>query len=414
MQDAERDTGSAQEPCAEQIEAEAPWFVLLAAGKGTRLAAHTGCAKQFLAYHDRPLYWQSVRTCAATQRFGGLVLVFPPETCEANAAEALALAKEDGLTLPLRFASGGARRQDSVRSGLAMVPDSAAHVLVHDAARPFFSKELVCAMLARLAQGAAAVIPGLAVKDTIKQTAPDGRVLATPERAGLRAVQTPQGFDRGLLQAAHAALNTPENTVTDDASLMEAAGHTVWLLEGEEANVKITTVGDLKPLEEGSMVPCTGWGYDVHRYGGTRPLVLGGVAIESEFTIAAHSDGDVLLHALMDALLGMIGKGDIGELFPDSDPAYDGASSAALLAKVMQLVHEAGVQLTHADVTVIAQKPRLKPWKAAIRTNLASLLGLAESHVNVKATTEEGLGFTGDLSGIKACAAVAGLARQGR
>ncbi len=437
----------------------APWFVLLAAGRGTRLAAHTGCAKQFLRYKNRPLYWQSVRTCAATQRFGGLVLVFPPETMEENAAEARELAGKEGLTLPLRFAKGGARRQDSVCNGLQHVPESAAFVCIHDAARPFFSEELVHTMLARLAEGATAVIPGLAVKDTIKQADSEGRVLATPDRAMLRAVQTPQGFDRALLQAAHAALNTPDNTVTDDASLMEAAGHTVWICEGEEANVKITTAADLRALDDshsqsdrhaaarneghaGSTgesrdsaqgapaspsdaasaavsadrnaltVPCTGWGYDVHRYGGTRPLVLGGIAIDTTYTIAAHSDGDVLLHALMDALLGMIGKGDIGELFPDSDPAYDGASSVALLNEVMGLVRKAHVQLTHADVTIIAQKPRLKPWKQAIRSNLARLLGLDESHVNVKATTEEGLGFTGELLGIKACATVAGLARQ--
>lgn len=387
---------------------EAPWLVLLAAGKGTRLAAQTrGLPKQFLTYRERPLYWQSVRTSVASETIAGVVLVFPKDVFEENRELALGFAQGDGINLPLLFARGGARRQDSVLAGLELVPKSATHVLVHDAARPFFSTNLVHALCEKLREGAIAVIPGLAVKDTIKQVDGCGLVLATPDRSALRAVQTPQGFDRRLLWEAHHALNTQSNTVTDDASLMEAAGHKVWIVEGEEANLKITTADDLKALEK--TVPCTGFGYDVHRYGGERPLVLGGIAIPSPYTIAAHSDGDVLLHALMDALLGMIGKGDIGELFPDSDPAFDGASSVELLKTVLGLVHEAGVTLTHADVTVIAQKPRLGAYKKSIREHLASLLGLDIAHVNVKATTEEGLGFTGELLGIKACAVVAGL-----
>lgn len=399
-----------RKPSAHEACGDAPWLVLLAAGKGTRLAAQTGGRpKQFLRYRGRPLYWQSVCTCVASGLMGGVVLVLPMDEFEENRARALEFAREEKLPFPLLFARGGARRQDSVLAGLRLVPEHVSHVLVHDAARPFFSADLCRALLQRLREGACAVIPGLAVKDTIKQVDGEGTVLATPDRSALRAVQTPQGFDRRLLLEAHKALNTEANTVTDDASLMEAAGHRVSVVDGEEANLKITTAADLQSLAQA--VPCTGFGYDVHRYGGTRPLVLGGLAIPSEYTIAAHSDGDVLLHALMDALLGMIGKGDIGELFPDSDPAFDGASSVGLLARVLELVREAGVTLTHADVTVIAQKPRLGAYKKDIRANLAALLGLGESHVNVKATTEEGLGFTGELLGIKACAIVAGIAK---
>ncbi|HIV99724.1 MAG TPA: 2-C-methyl-D-erythritol 4-phosphate cytidylyltransferase [Candidatus Desulfovibrio intestinipullorum] len=433
----------------------APWLILLAAGQGTRLAAAAGCPKQFLTVDSVPLFWLSVRTCSRVARLGGVVFVFPKDTFESSRDLVRELDRLEPCGLNMAFAVGGARRQDSVASGLAVVPQSARFVLVHDAARPFFSPGLVNALLDRLEAGAQAVIPGLAVTDTIKVVNKAGLVCATPDRSTLRAVQTPQGFSRRALAEAHRTLNTPENTVTDDASLMEEAGHEVLVIDGEAGNIKITNPEDLQLLKKkaetgaedgssctkqaapdqtvpgqavsgqagengspaapdnpdttGCLVPCTGFGYDVHRYGGDRPLVLAGVPIPCDFQVRAHSDGDVLLHALMDALLGLFGQGDIGMLFPDNDPRYDGADSAQLLAEVLQRMRQARVRLTHADVTVVAQKPRLSPHKKAMQESLCRLLGLGPEHVNVKATTEEGLGFTGDLSGIKAYATVCGL-----
>lgn len=394
----------------------APWLMVLAAGHGSRLKGQTKGPKQFLECKGAPLFWHSVSTFATYLRSskgdapdaGGCVLVFPEDHLEEGKRLALSMREREGLDLPIVFAVGGPRRQDSVKNGLAVLPKQVSKILVHDSARPFFGVELVGRVVQALKAGHFAVIPALPVKDTIKVVDGDGVVRETLERASLRAVQTPQGFDASRLREAHERLNTPERDVTDDASLMELAGHKVVTVPGEEGNVKITTPEDLALLKQGS--PRTGFGYDVHRYGGNRPLRLGGVDIECEYTIAAHSDGDVLLHALMDALLGLIGKGDIGELFPDSDMAYDGADSRTLLQEVLGIVREENVALTHADLTIITQRPKIGPYKETIRQSVAALLELDPSSVNVKATTEEGLGFTGELLGIKACAVVTGLA----
>ncbi len=387
------------------------WLVLLAAGQGTRLSMVTGGPKQFLDVNGVPLYWLSVRTCASVPRLAGIVLVFPAENLEEQCAKTRALAAREGVHLPLHFACGGKRRQDSVANGLRLVPEESRCVLIHDAARPFFSRELCERLLDALEQGHKAVIPGLAVTDTIKSIDDKEMVTATPARALLRAVQTPQAFDRlALCQAHEKNCTCGDADVTDDAALMESAGHAVLVCRGEERNIKITRPSDLPYLYERG-VPCSGFGYDVHRYGGARPLVLCGVPISCSYSVAAHSDGDVALHALMDALLGLIGGGDIGELFPDSDPAFDGADSKELLKSVMDHLLREGVRLTHADVTIVAQTPRLAPYKEAMRSSLSTLLGLDARHVNVKATTEEKLGFTGAEQGIKAYALVSGLSR---
>ena len=430
-QDTERATAREQmagrQPAAESIaktgigkdspaEISAPWLMVLAAGHGTRLKGQTRGPKQFLAYRGAPLFWHSAATFAKYLRSrhgknlggGGCVLVFPEDHLEEGRRLALAMQEQETSALPLVFAVGGPRRQDSVKNGLAVLPENVTRVLVHDSARPFFGVELVERVVKALEAGHKAVIPALCVKDTIKVVNRDGMVAQTLERARLRAVQTPQGFDAGCLKRAHERFNTPDHDVTDDASLVEMAGYRVATVPGEERNVKITTPEDLALLKDNT--PRTGFGYDVHRYGGNRPLRLGGIEIGGDFSVSAHSDGDVLLHALMDALLGLAGKGDIGELFPDTDMAFDGADSRTLLQRVLELVREENVTLTHADLTIIAQKPKIGPHKEAIRQSVAALLELPPACVNVKATTEEGLGFTGELLGIKACAVVTGLA----
>lgn len=389
------------------------WALVLAAGQGSRLASATGgMAKQFLEWEGAPLYWRSALVFARCARIRGVVFVFPEACLEQERARVQALAQAQPLAVDWKAVAGGKRRQDSVRLGLAALPAGCGTVLVHDAARPFLSAGLVNRVLDGLREdGCAACVPGLPVVDTIKVVV-EGRVTATPDREKLFAVQTPQGFALDALRAAHARAEEAQWTVTDDASLFELCGLPVRLVEGEVANCKITTPEDLRMLQSPQpLAPCTGYGYDVHRYAeegspSARAMKLGGVPIPGAPLVVAHSDGDVLLHALMDALLGCLGMGDIGSLFPDSDPAFENMNSAVLLDAVMERVHKAGLRLTHVDMTVIAQIPKVGPHREAIARNVARLLGMDLACINVKATTEEGLGFTGERRGIKAVALV--------
>ena len=391
------------------------WGVVLAAGQGSRMAAATGGeAKQFLSYMGAPLWWRSARSMASSPLVHGLVLVFPAGRLEAAREEALKLDRKESCGVPLLFAEGGERRQDSVRHALDVLPDSCETVLVHDGARPFLRTALVTRLADALRNNAVSgVIPGTEVTDTIKETDDSGLVSRTPARERLRAVQTPQAFRLAELRAAHERAEQEGWSVTDDASLMERTGLPVLVVEGDRDNVKITNPQDLALLsEQNPSLPCCGYGYDVHAYGGDRPLMLGGVSVGGEFLIRAHSDGDVLLHALMDAILGCFAGGDIGQLFPDNDPAFENISSSVLLDHVLTKAAEAGVRLVHADLTVIAQKPKLAPHADAIRRNVSRLLDLPLDHVAFKATTEEKLGFTGALQGIKAVALVTALRRE--
>ncbi|MBQ4615123.1 MAG: 2-C-methyl-D-erythritol 4-phosphate cytidylyltransferase [Mailhella sp.] len=389
------------------------WGIILAAGQGRRMAEATGGkAKQFLSWKNAPLWWHSAQAMAASPLVHGLVFVFPSEKLAEAEAELKKLDKSNSLGVRIAIAEGGSRRQDSVRHGLAALPDDCTRVLIHDSARPFLSTALVTRLAAALDEhpGVCGVIPGLPVTDTIKEIDEDGIVTATPARASLRAVQTPQAFPLEELRTAHAQAEAEGWDVTDDASLMELCELPVLVIEGDADNIKITNPQDLDMLTENKpLLPCCGYGYDVHAYGGNRPLVLGGVEIGGEFLVRAHSDGDVLLHALMDAILGCLAAGDIGHLFPDNDPKFDGISSVVLLDHVMSLAAEAGLRLCHVDLTVIAQKPKLAPHAEAIRRNVARLLDLPVEHVAFKATTEEKLGFTGELKGLKAVALVSAV-----
>ncbi|MEG1610602.1 MAG: 2-C-methyl-D-erythritol 4-phosphate cytidylyltransferase [Bilophila sp.] len=388
------------------------WTVILAGGSGSRLANATGgLPKQFLDWRGAPLYWQSALLFARCA-VDGLVFVFPAECVDAEQARITALMQHIDVKLPWKAVGGGALRQDSVRKGLAALPDTCTQVLIHDAARPFASSALVNRVLERLHK-APGVVPGVPVTDTIK-TVQQGVVTATPDRNTLVAVQTPQGFDLTVLLQAHAVAERESWTVTDDASVLERCGYPVCVVEGELENRKITTPKDLEMLDTiDERVPCVGYGYDVHRYAqepaaNARPMRLGNVLIPESPAVLAHSDGDVLLHALMDALLGCVGAGDIGQHFPDTDPAYENSSSAMLLENVLALVRPT-MRITHVDLTIIAQIPKINPHREKIRTSVAALLGLETTAVNLKATTEEGLGFTGEGLGIKAVAVVTGL-----
>ena len=380
--------------------------------------------KQFTAMRGLPLYWHATLPFTRTARVRGLVFVFP-EAFQTQAREEItALMAQDAPGLPWLCVTGGKTRQESVACGLAALPKDCDTVLVHDAARPFVTPLLINRVLDALAQGHSGVVPGLPLADTIKEVDAHNLVNATPDRERLRAVQTPQGFSLHHLRACHRLAQEQGITATDDAALLERyadpgqSSHAVLVVEGDPANRKITTPDDMALLHEGPVpgassamqyYPCVGFGYDVHRYGGSRPFVLGGVSIPTDITVEAHSDGDVLLHALADALLGAIGAGDIGLVFPDTDPAFDNANSGMLLAEVRRMAQKAGLRLTHADMTVVAQIPKVGPHRDQIAKNVAALLGLPVQRVNVKATTEEKLGFTGTKQGIKAYAVVTGM-----
>lgn len=297
---------------------------------------------------------------------------------------------------PVRLVRGGATRALSVQNGLAEI--KADFVAVHDAARPFVSQAVITAALnAAFRMGAAA--PAVPVKDTVKVIGADGMVKYTPDRSGLYAVQTPQCFRTDLYRKALRAVSNGD--VTDDCSILEMAGVPVQLTQGDYANHKITTREDLPAKREERQMR-VGHGYDVHRLVEGRKLILGGVEIPFEKGLLGHSDADVLTHAVMDALLGAAALGDIGHLFPDNDPSYEGADSIELLKKVKEVLDERGWRAENLDATILCQAPKLAPHIAAMRENLADALGLDVQAVSVKATTEEKLGFTGAGEGIAA------------
>ena len=297
---------------------------------------------------------------------------------------------------PCTVVQGGATRADSVRSGLAAAKGQL--VAIHDAARPFASAEIITAALQAAAESGAAA-PAVPVKDTIKVADKDGKVVATPDRATLYAVQTPQCFDRALyLQALETVSGEKASLVTDDCSLFELAGLPVTLTAGDYANLKITTKEDLQ--KEKTMR--IGHGYDVHRLVEDRKLILGGVEVPYEKGLLGHSDADVLLHAVMDAVLGAAALGDIGQHFPDTDPAYKGADSLALTREVAKIIAAHGYKVGNIDATILCQRPKLAPHIPAMRQNIADAFGLPLDAVSVKATTEEHLGFTGEGLGIAA------------
>lgn len=397
------------------------WGIILAAGAGTRLSiaqphGTQSTPKQFLLYDNAPLYWQSSLTMSRVPRVEGLIFVFPPAFLEAEEQRLRELDKHRVLGVPWRAVVGGARRQDSVFNALALLHDHEKHcqaVLVHDSARPFASATLIQRLCAALDQPdcpPAGAIPALPVTDTIK-IVQDKNVVSTPDRDSLRAVQTPQAFLFPALYKAHLQAQKNQWTGTDDASLLELCHRPITIVAGEADNRKLTNPEDLTMLHTASspFSPCTGFGYDVHRFGAGRPLLLGGVPIPKAPEVVAHSDGDVVLHALMDALLGCACMGDIGQHFPDTAAAYDNISSAVLLDEVLQKLRIAAVRPVHVDITIIAQIPKVGPHREAIRRNIARLMGLEQTCVNVKATTEEGLGFTGAKEGIKSVAVVTAL-----
>jgi len=304
----------------------------------------------------------------------------------------------DGLLPPV---SGGATRQDSVRLGLESLGDlKPRRVLIHDAARPFVNSQLISRVIEALNDSTAA-IPTLPVNDTLKRAA-NGWVGETVDRSGLWRAQTPQGFRYVEILAAHRTMAGRE--LTDDAAVAEAAGLAVAIVNGDEANVKVTTQDDLARAERslGAIHPRTGMGFDVHRFGDGDHVMLCGVKIPHSRGLEGHSDADVGLHAVTDALLGTIGGGDIGHHFPPTDAAWRDAASEVFLDHVRKMIATAGGTITNIDVTLICEAPKVGPHRDAMRHRISEILGVEIVAVNVKATTTESLGFTGRGEGIVA------------
>lgn len=368
------------------------WAVLVAAGRGTR--AGLDANKVFYPVEGRSPLSRSLDAIAQTGLYEGIVLVLAKDDFLAYRALA---EREGACPLVKSVVSGGKTRQESVFAGLKVVPESVEWVSIHDAARPFAGEALFRATLDAARETGSGVI-STDVTDTVKRVE-EGRAVETLDRERLRAVQTPQSFRREEILRAHMAALADGFAGTDDASLYERefGSATLVTADGARENVKLTHRGDFLRGDVRM-----GTGYDVHRLVEGRPLVLGGVTIPWEKGLLGHSDADVALHALMDAMLGALGEGDIGRHFPDSDEQYRGIASTELLRRVVELTRNKGYRVGNCDVTIVAQAPKLAPYIEEMRANVARVLGVDVSRVNIKATTTERLGFEGEGLGISA------------
>ena len=362
--------------------------VLAAAGSGRRMGA--GSNKVLLPLDGKPVLAHSLACFGSMGEVSEIVVVTSIRDREAIAE----LLQKEVPNMTAQVVLGGAERQDSVYLGLRALSADTKWVIIHDGARPFVTPDSVRRGL-KAAEEHLAVGIAVPVKDTIKKVK-DGFVTETPERSELWAMQTPQIFDYHLVLQAHEEARHRGIVATDDCGLVEILGHSVYIVEGDYANIKITTPEDLPKSNRFAV----GFGYDVHRLVADRALILGGVEIPYEKGLLGHSDADVVTHALMDALLGAMGRGDIGELFPDTDPTYKDISSITLLEYVLKIMKQERLVINNLDITIMAQRPKLGPWKKGIRTKLAQTLAITESQVNAKATTTEGLGFVGREEGI--------------
>ena len=383
-------------------------ILVVAAGRGSR--AGLGLPKQYRDIGGRPLLAHTLSAMLTAAPDAQLLTVIHPDDADlyAQAVAHLPATAQARLQTPT---PGGETRQDSVRLGLEALACQAPHpqiVLIHDGARPFSSEALIArARDAALAHGAA--VPGLALIDTIKEVDDQGKIVATPQRAALRTVQTPQAFRFDLILAAHRkAAQEGQSGLTDDAAIAEWAGYGVHIFEGERENMKITNAEDIGLAEAkliGSLQDVrTGQGFDVHAFGPGDHLWLGGYEIAHDHGLLGHSDADVLSHAITDAILGAIADGDIGSHFPPSDPQWRGAASSIFLAAAMQRLRDRNGMIAHIDATVICERPKVGPHRDAIRQSLAAITGVSIDRIAVKATTSEQLGFTGRGEGIAAMA----------
>jgi 2-C-methyl-D-erythritol 4-phosphate cytidylyltransferase/2-C-methyl-D-erythritol 2,4-cyclodiphosphate synthase len=361
--------------------------ILVAAGSGSRFGAET--PKQFLTIAGQPVIRHAARALAEH-----VVLLQP-------VGDAPAIAEALGSLPHLPTVPGGATRQDSVRAGLeALAPHAPDIVLVHDAARPVIPAGTIPALVAALREAKGA-IPAVPVADTLKLVG-QGRIEKTVPRDGLFRAQTPQAFDFQTLLRTH---RSGIAGATDDASLLEAAGEIVTIVPGSDTNIKLTYPEDMTRLEaimNPPLFPRVGTGFDVHVLAANRPMVLCGVTVPHDKGLAGHSDADVGIHALCDAIYGALAEGDIGRHFPPSENTWKDADSARFLRHAAERIAARGGRLSNADVTLICERPKIAPHAAAMMARLAEILGVEASRISVKATTTEKLGFTGRGEGIAA------------
>jgi 2-C-methyl-D-erythritol 4-phosphate cytidylyltransferase/2-C-methyl-D-erythritol 2,4-cyclodiphosphate synthase len=370
------------------------YALIAAAGRGTRFGGTL--PKQYLALGGTTVLRHAVAAFAAHPRVAGVLVAIRPED------RALFDRAVSGLAV-LAPVPGGAERQDSVRLGLeALAAHKPDRVLIHDGARPFPDAALIGRVIDGLDRASAA-IPGLALGDTIKRVE-NGHIAETVDRSQLWRAQTPQGFHFDAILAAHRQM--AGRVLTDDAAVAEAAGIAPLIVAGSEENLKVTTAEDLAAAERllaaGQGDLRVGQGFDVHPFGPGDHVMVCGVAIPHEVAPVGHSDADVGLHALTDAVLGAIGAGDIGMHFPPSDPRWRGASSDRFLAYAATLVRERGGAIAAVDVTIICERPKIAPYRDRMIERLAEILEISPGRVSVKATTTERLGFTGRGEGIAA------------
>lgn len=370
-----------------------------------------GCPKQYRSLAGRPLLAHSLSAIYRAVPGAVILPVIHPDDLDLYRESIAGL--DAGTAQRLKDpAYGGATRQASVQAGLeALYADQLNRpefVFIHDAARLFVSEELVLrAIAAAKAHGAA--IPGVSVTDTIKEVDAENGVIATPPRARLRAVQTPQAFRFDLILAAHRkAAAAGEFELTDDGAIAEWAGHRVHVFEGDSDNMKVTSAEDLA-LAEARLIRDlqdirTGQGYDVHAFGPGEHIWLGGVKVPHDHGLIGHSDADVLSHAITDALLGALADGDIGSHFPPSDPQWRGAASRIFLSAAAAKVRARGGMIAHIDATLVCERPKVGPHRDAIRASLARIVDIPVDRIAVKATTSERLGFTGREEGIASLA----------
>lgn len=400
--------------------------LVVAAGRGTRISQDgTGLPKQYRPLCGRPILSHTLTALANHAAISSILTVIHPDDRDLfNQAARLVPAETAGKLLPP--VHGGATRQNSVLNGLEALENTGSDfVLIHDAARPFVTGDVVDGILDALRAGKAGALAAIPVNDTLKRRSVGQDGLETVSRTGLHAAQTPQGFALGrILQAHRAAQAEGLSDFTDDTSLGEWDGMLISLSLGDPANFKITTASDLTRaqhlMKERNMgfapdqLPplsalCdvrTGIGYDVHAFEDGDAVILGGTAIPHTQKLKGHSDADVALHAITDATLGAIGDGDIGQHFPPSDPTWKGAASDRFQIDAVRRVAELGGRIAHIDVTIVCEAPRIGPYRDKIRASIADICKLPAARVSVKATTSERLGFTGRKEGIAALASV--------
>lgn len=383
--------------------------LITAAGSGSRMGS--GSPKQFELICGEPVLLKSLRTFVQTLP-GASIFITLPEEYLRTGNNLLRDGLPAGVFRLCHTVAGGATRQESVRHGLeALLDIDPAYVLIHDAARPWVTgAQIETCLSCAVTHGAAA--PVIPLRDTVKEVGKDGAIIQHHDRSRLFGIQTPQTFRYRTILEAHRRARREGVRCTDDTEIYGRYAGKVFTIPGDEKNIKITYSSDLENMRAGDRIMVTGFGYDIHPLVERRPLVLGGVTIPFHKGEAGYSDGDAALHALIDGILGAAVMGDIGTHFPPGNPAYDGISSLVLLRKTLDLIHEKGYFLDHADITIVIENPKIGPYKDQIRNRIAETAKIPAESVSVKAKTKEGFPPVGTGEAVESYASVQLIRRK--